>query len=332
MSWYLTLHSPVRSTRMRRVRHSIYQSGNTAASGMASNDVDDECCFMFTWAIENWPVSFLPSFAESPTFHADSLQNTKWRLQISSVEEEKLVYSIHRHTSTEWNTVEVIFEISFLDPDGSTVVSVKERKYFNLETYYEFVLEDAFGLDRTRFIVNDTLTIRCQLWNADDKYSSNYSSNRCFAHTRLAIERRTVFWCVRKFSDLSIDGFQAQYRLPHLSQKGHHVLTLNLKIIKSGDGESVLITILGYNVPQRLNVELSVLDTEGKKRFCKKSIMYALNRETSTFVNLIAKEELMKYKESMLYKDSLCIRCEFEIENGSAQNDPHDYIRKVFFL
>ncbi|GFW34921.1 uncharacterized protein TNCV_978591 [Trichonephila clavipes] len=300
---------------------------------MASNDVDNGCAFTFTWAIENWSVSFFPSFAESPIFHADSLQNTKWRLQISSVEEEKLVYSIHRHTSTERCTVEVIFEISFLGPDGSAVVSVKERKHFNLETYYEFILkEEAFGFDRARIIVNDTLTIRCCLSNADDKYSSNYSSNHCFAHTRLAIERRTVFWCVRKFSDLTVDGFQAQYSLPHLSEIGYYVLTLNLKIIKSGDGESVLITILGNNLPQRLSVELSVLDTEGKKRFCKKSIMYDLSKVHSTFVNLIPKEELMKYKESMLYKESLCLRCEFEIENGPAQNDPHDYMRQLFFL
>ncbi|GFW05163.1 uncharacterized protein TNCV_2904531 [Trichonephila clavipes] len=112
-----------------------------AASDMATNDIASGWDFMFTWTIENWPVSFLPSFAKSPPFHTERLLDTKWHLEIRSVEERKLLYSIHRdkRVNHSWYPVDAIFEISFLDPDGSTVVSRKQTKCFDSILYHEFI-------------------------------------------------------------------------------------------------------------------------------------------------------------------------------------------------
>ncbi|GFQ99786.1 uncharacterized protein TNCT_342421 [Trichonephila clavata] len=299
-----------------------------AASDMSTNDVS-KYDFMFMWAIENCPVSFVPSFAQSPSFHAEMLLDSKWHLEIKNVEKKKLVYSIHRDPSTQsyWFPVDVIFEISFLGPDGSVVASKTQRKCFHFELCHEFILEeDAFGSERARFIVNDTLTIRCCLWSADCKYLPNLFPNQSFANTRLEIERRTIFWCVKNFSEYRIGGPGIQYWLPHLSQMGHYGVILNFEIIPHSGKESVLITILQNNLPQRVGFDISILDLEGKKRFCNKS-RYDLSNELSTVLNVIPKEELMKYKESMLFNDSLCLRCELEIE--PARYSPPVYMNST---
>ncbi|PRD19563.1 UNVERIFIED_CONTAM: hypothetical protein NCL1_56997 [Trichonephila clavipes] len=244
-----------------------------AASDMATNDIASGWDFMFTWTIENWPVSFLPSFAKSPPFHTERLLDTKWHLEIRSVEERKLLYSIHRDKRVNHN---------------------------------------AFESERARFIVNDTLTIRCRLWNG--KCFRIILPNQSFIHTGLAIERRTILWCVRALSEGRAGRPGVKYRLPHLSQIGHYVITLNLKITPNEDGERILITILEDNLPQRLGFKIYQSWIQKVRSALPQNLM------------AIVKEEFMKYKEFILFDDMLCVRYEFEIENGPAR-DPHEYKR-----
>ncbi|GFY44013.1 uncharacterized protein TNIN_139411 [Trichonephila inaurata madagascariensis] len=279
--------------------------------------------------IEELGLLFLLEAVWKTPFHTDRLLDTKWHLGIRSVEERKLLYSIHRdkRVNHSWYPVDVIFEISFLDPDGSAIVSRKQRKCFDSVLYYEFILEDAFESERARFIVNDTLTIRCRMWSADGKCFRIILPNQCFIHIRLAIER-TILWYARALSEGRAGRPGVKYRLPHLSQTGHYVITVNLKITPNEDGERILITILEDNLPQRLAFDISVLDIDGKKRFRSKFTRYHLRNE-EVYRNLMAivKEEFMNCKEFILFDDMLCVRCEFEIENGPARDDPCEYKR-----
>ncbi|GFS33139.1 uncharacterized protein TNIN_186021 [Trichonephila inaurata madagascariensis] len=264
-----------------------------ASNKLPATNYDKRPAFTFIWAIENWPVYFFPTFVESPIFHVEKLQDTKWCLKIRSGEEKRLFYSIHRDILTNEDPVDAVFEISFLGSDGSAVVSKTRRKYFSTyETYEEFMLrEDAFRLDRARLIENDTLTISCRLWSAEGRYLLSIPPRRCFANTRLAIERRTIFWCVRDFSQIPIEIFGTQ---------------------------QVLITILEENLPGCLYFDLSILDVEGKKNFCSKDIRYVSRDKYIRVLSIIVKDELMKGKGTMLFNDNLCLRCEFEIENLPA--------------
>ncbi|GFW34940.1 uncharacterized protein TNCV_978781 [Trichonephila clavipes] len=286
----------------------------------AANYVDNKCAFTFTWAIENWPVSFLPSLVKSPTFHVERLQGTNWRLKIRGGIEKTLLYSIHRVINTNMDPVDVVVEISFLDSDGSPVLSKTQRKCFSSTylTYEELVLEEAFKLERNRIIVNDTLTIRCRLWSADSKYLLVVPPFRCFTYTRLDIERRTIFWCIRDFSQLPIGEPGIQHGLPHLFKIGHYVITLNLKIILISSGQLVVISILEDNLPSRLYFDISVMDVDGEKCFCSSGTKYDLSTVVSRDLSVIVKDVLIMCKETMLFNDELCLRCEFEIENGSA--------------
>ncbi|GFW34956.1 uncharacterized protein TNCV_978941 [Trichonephila clavipes] len=285
----------------------------------AANYVDNKCAFTFTWAIENWPVSFLPSLVKSPTFHAGRLQDTNWHLKIRSGIERTLLYSIHREILTNRDPVDVVVEISFLDLDGSPVLSKTQRKYFSTYlTYDEFVLQDAFELEKDTIIVNDTLTIRCRLWSADGKYLLVVPPSRCFAYTRLDIERRTIFWSIRDFSQLPIGEPGVQHGLPHLFKIGHYVITLKLKIILISGRQHVLISILEDNLPERLYFDLSVLNVDGEKCFRSSEIKYDLSDVYFRDLRIIEKDILITCKETMLLNDELCLRCEFEIENGSA--------------
>ncbi|GFY80101.1 uncharacterized protein TNIN_132121 [Trichonephila inaurata madagascariensis] len=291
-----------------------------ASNKLPATNYDKRPAFTFIWAIENWPVYFFPTFVESPIFHVEKLQDTKWCLKIRSGEEKRLFYSIHRDILTNEDPVDAVFEISFLGSDGSAVVSKTRRKYFSTyETYEEFMLrEDAFRLDRARLIENDTLTISCRLWSAEGRYLLSIPPRRCFANTRLAIERRTIFWCVRDFSQIPIGEPGVQLGLPHLSEIGHYVITLNLNIIEIFGTQQVLITILEENLPGCLYFDLSILDVEGKKNFCSKDIRYVSRDKYIRVLSIIVKDELMKGKGTMLFNDNLCLRCEFEIENLPA--------------
>ncbi|GFS33141.1 uncharacterized protein TNIN_186031 [Trichonephila inaurata madagascariensis] len=292
----------------------------------ASNYDDNPWAFTFTWAIENWPVHFFPSFVESPSFHTEILQDTKWRLRLRSAKKGPLLCTIHRYIGTTLNLVDVLLEISFLGSDGSNVLSITGKKCFfsKYETCEEFKLtEDAFRLDRARFIINDTLTIRCIFWSADSKYLLSMPPSRCFENTRLAIERRTLLWCVRDFSQIPIGEPGVEHGIPHLSITGYDEITLNLKIKEISGTQQVLITILEDYLPQRFHFNLSILDKEGKKNICNKDTRYDLSDKYCTQLGIIKKDVLMKSKGTMLFNDDLCLRCEFEIENGPARNYPY---------
>ncbi|GFW34964.1 uncharacterized protein TNCV_979021 [Trichonephila clavipes] len=295
---------------------------STAATSNLStaNYVDKKCAFTFTWAIGNWPVSFLPSLVKSPTFHTERLQDTNWHLKISSGIQLTLFYSIHRVIRTNRDPVDVVVEISFLDSDGSPVLSKTERRNFSSTylTYEDLVLEEEFLLKRDRIIVNDTLTIRCRLWSADGKYLLVVPPSRCFAYTRLNIERRTIFWCIKDFSHIPIGEPGIQHGLPHIFKIGHCVITLNLKIVLISGRQQVLISILEDNLPARLYFDLSILDVDGEKCFCCSATKYDLSTVRLRDLSVILKDLLITCKETMLFNDELCLRCEFEIENGSA--------------
>lgn len=293
-------------------------------------DDDGKCTFQFTWAIENCPLLYIPYLVESPTVHADSLLNTKWHLNISCNDQKRVMYAIYRDMSSHIDPVTVIFEISFLDPDGLPLVSIKLREEFYIGSFFEFTLiEDAFRKERARFIVNDTLTIRLRLWKVSS-YTSNYSINQCFAHTRLKIERRTVFWCIKNFSNIDIAGTEAYYKLPHLSETGNYVLTLKLNLMKIDYIDYVMLIILNDNVLQSHSIEISVLDTKGKKHFFTRTTI--VKNTQPTLFGIVTKSDLMAQKESFLENDVLCLRCEFEIESGPPVNNPQEYTRQIFFL
>ncbi|GFY80103.1 TD and POZ domain-containing protein 4 [Trichonephila inaurata madagascariensis] len=290
---------------------------------MADDDART-AAFTFFWTIENCPILLSPKSIVSPIFYVDCLHHTKWRLEIKNVEQEYLLYFIHRDQDNGPYSVTIIFELSFIAADGSPISSERHQKQFVHGNFFEFNLpsDDVFRSRKSEFLSNDTLSLRCRMWEVKKDIKSK---NLCFARTRLGLERLTIIWCVRGFSTLR-PGEEVEYQV-FLANARPSTLNMRLCVIVDSGEKHVVVKFLKCSDMNFLhfNCELSVLDITGKKHFAKKSriLLTACDRH----MQLFRWEKLLEDKKLFLPYDVLCIRCEFEIGCGVVYNESEKYVR-----
>ncbi|GFQ99788.1 speckle-type POZ protein [Trichonephila clavata] len=289
---------------------------------------DDEgrtAAFTFIWTIENCPILLSPKGIESPEFYVDCLENTRWHLEIRNVDQEYLVYFIHRNKDNCFDPVTITFELSFIAPDGSPISSERHQKQFIHGNCFSYMLpsKDVFVSRKTEFLSNDTLSLRCRMWEVNSDVALY---NLCFARTRLGLERRTIIWCVRRFSTLR-PGRDDVYQVL-LTEARPSSLNMTLSVNKVDDEEEwVVVKFLKHSDTNFLHFiyEMSVMDITGKKHFAKKSriLLTACDRHAQLF----PKCKLLEDRELFLPYDVLCLRCEFEIGCGVVWNERENYVR-----
>lgn len=291
---------------------------------MASGEDSKTAAFTFLWTVENCPILLSPKNIESPVFYVDCLQNTRWHLEIKNVDQQYLLYFIHRDQDNGPTCITINYELSFIAADGTPINSERHQNQFLHGNFFEFSMpsEDVFITRRAEFLSNDTLSLRCRMWIVGKQVALN---NLCFARTRLGLDRRTIVWCIRGFSNLR-PGKDVVYQLL-LNEARTPALNMALCVSVVNGEDYVVVKFLKSSDTNFLhfNYEMSVLDMTGKKHFTKKAriLLTACDRLT----HLFRKEKLMEDAELLLPYDVLCVRCEFEIGCGAVWSEAEDYVR-----
>ncbi|GBM26203.1 Speckle-type POZ protein [Araneus ventricosus] len=290
---------------------------------MASED-EKRAPFTFIWAIENSSTLHISDRISSPVFTVDSMETTKWHLEMEPDYETGWTSLCIRREINDIGpeSIEVELEISFLAANGSPLIKRRDRKHMKNDNYMEF---DAFARSdeiffdrRNEFLPKDTLTIRCRMWRIGTSISKMDS---CFGRTHMGVDRRSTIWAIRDFSSLQPGDKRIHVLNP--TTAGSPQLVLSLSFDEYDEGS------IHFKVERRsatrdhwMYAEISVVDVEGSVIYTDK-IYDWINVDDETvfeFRYFLSRIRLMTQKVSLLQNDVLCLRCEFEIDIGPVRS------------
>ncbi|GFW34925.1 TD and POZ domain-containing protein 4 [Trichonephila clavipes] len=281
---------------------------------MATNDDVTPAVFTYVWAIENCLALFAPETIESPVFEVESLKSTAWHLAIKE-NENFLFFGIHREQDSGPEIIEVVFQLALLTSKGTFVMKENNQSLFVKGGHFEIAEPtDNFKSQRDEYVMNDTLTFRCQMWGVG---LDTPRTNLCFAGTRLGFERRTFFCNIRNFSTLTPGQDMKYHVLPTTLE--NLTLVIAFCVMESGGKEEIIVKFSADSKKLlRFNCEISVLDANGRK--CITTGGHNLITSSDKYVYLLQKNELIEKNPSLLPNDVLCLRCELEIGYGAIWN------------
>ncbi|GIX90465.1 TD and POZ domain-containing protein 4 [Caerostris darwini] len=287
---------------------------------MASNNLQEKAVFTFIWAIENSSVLSIYG-ARSPAFTVDSLAETRWELSISTFSDIIACYIFRKPAMNGPDSIDVDFELSFLNSAGLPLVRKRDNKQFKKGDNFHFIdfarMEDVFKRERNEYTPKDILTVRCQIWGKADEMSK---ADLCFARTHMGMDRRYFIWPIKEFGSLQ-EGDKRTHIVKSVT-KGLKRVKLILFLCQSGqDGENIHITIdTGRSAAECwIDCRISLLDIEGKVvHNRRKGWLSSSEDRFSEFQQFYLKNDLLEDKVTLLPNDTLNLRCEFTVYTKSV--------------
>ncbi|CAL1294606.1 unnamed protein product [Larinioides sclopetarius] len=171
-----------------------------------------EYCYSFFWKLENinYSLEKKGEKIESPTFIVDTLDQTKWKLIFypkGYQDEDWISCFLHREADSKGApNIKIKFELvlirdddSYSDNDYSRITEMTFSKNSTFGCYKFAKQEEVFLSERSIFIQQGTLTIRCRIWNSVLKMMMNV---RCFARTRISVRKTSSYISLNNFSTL----------------------------------------------------------------------------------------------------------------------------------
>ncbi|CAL8116525.1 unnamed protein product [Orchesella dallaii] len=202
-------------------KRKLSTDGSDGVTLVGETDVDQDE-FSFVWTVRHFSVvSQLGSCFKSPIFHGGSNFNHAWQMQIRPKEEvEEVEYlslrlflvdcgeGLHCHSNAK--VVKANYQFAILDANGQPIYK-RGQAPGATATVLEFKLQPLYGWGYTKFIVSDdltnperklvvddTLTIRCQIWicgglkeklgNSNEDTNSNLSLRKRMAREKVAMD------------------------------------------------------------------------------------------------------------------------------------------------
>ncbi|CAL1294603.1 unnamed protein product [Larinioides sclopetarius] len=157
-------------------------------------------CFTFTWKLENisYCLQKQNRVIKSPAFVVDSFGERKWYLGLyprGQEYEDFISFALYKELDSK-KTVqrEIKYELAFVGKDGSFLRRISKYDFSDHpgHGFSDFAgREEVFDTKRSIFLPHDILTARCRIWKTDGELAE---SIRCFAHTRIGVEKRSFMW------------------------------------------------------------------------------------------------------------------------------------------
>ncbi|GBN24712.1 Speckle-type POZ protein [Araneus ventricosus] len=281
----------------------------------ARNDFQRKAHFTFIWTIENGTSILASEYVESPSFIAQTIEKTKWKLMMHNLFNESLLcIFIHREDDVPGN-IEIEFELSVQSADGTPIAMKTCKRQFagsdNCSLPLELENYDVF-FQRTEFLSNDSFIICCQMWKTGIEVSE---VDTCFARTRLGVDRRSCIWAIRHFSTLVLGEKIIHFVNPTLKRSPQLILSFSLSERNGKTYVNIQIDQDSATRFRRILCKLCLLDNVGRVVHSEESLQYIYEHlyDVYTFEEFIEKDKLVNGESSVLENDVLYLRCEFLI-------------------
>ncbi|KAF8770855.1 Protein roadkill like protein [Argiope bruennichi] len=283
----------------------------------ASTESQRKPHFTFIWAIENGSELPVNGYLESPRFIAYPIEKTVWKIANKVLFNGAIELAIQREDNGP-DSIQIEFELSILDADGSTLRMQTSEKEFKCKDEACLKLFDdeheVFTQRRAEFLPNDTYTICCRMWRTGIEMPI---PDTCFARTRLGLDRRCFVWAIRKLSNLRLK--QKTTPFINTASKGSPELILSL-FLSETNGKNYLNIQIEQNSAIRDHIficKFSILDIDCRVVYSKKfySFIQVDFPKVFTCREFFEKDKLVS---SLLPNDVLSLRCEFQIDADLA--------------
>ncbi|GFU28143.1 TD and POZ domain-containing protein 4 [Nephila pilipes] len=290
----------------------VAQSGNCLARAPLT----------YIWAVENVTDYFLSQrLVRSPPVLVDSLQKTRWSLQLlyGGKNQETIFSFLKREREGDESgleSIEIDTEIAILSADGSPLVKSRSKwsssLYMGNTRVLELVRKDVLFRRRSEFLPRNVLTLRCQVWR---RGFETLRGEMYFARSKVMTESRCFVWVIKGFGSLSLG--QKKTLLVQPSRKEGPSPRLSLFLEEGDDERIVSIEVEAGLGKERYGFqsEISILDIEGKA-FCTHGVtdfIYGRHEDCLRFSPFITRNELLANKDFVLPNDVLSLNCAFEI-------------------
>lgn len=164
-------------------------------------------CFTYYWQIKNFSFAWQGCIL-SPEFFVDIMDNTLWKLCVvirPTLFKDCITCHLIRGCagSDDFSTYALEYRLEYLDGDGFSLLSKGfSRTPFekNSPDYDSAVKRDeVLVLKNYCSLPGDTLTVVCKMWNGLRLFKEE---GRCFAVTRIKVEKTSCVGVVEDFSHL----------------------------------------------------------------------------------------------------------------------------------
>ncbi|GBN50498.1 TD and POZ domain-containing protein 3 [Araneus ventricosus] len=228
---------------------------------------------------------------------------------------------LKRLTDRGPNQLELDFELSFLDGDGSVIQSeiylkkVYRKEYFDVESVLCAKKDEVFLHKKDLYIHDDTLTIRCRIWDSQEFI---IQSGRCFTETRIGSECRSFVGTIDKFSFL-----KPRKKYP-ICIKSSSTEISDVSLVLSVGADGLLhVEIKSFEAIRYYRCKIFILDKFENKAISGQGEFRG--EEPHCITLTLSKEYLVKNREYFLPNDKLTILCEVMLP-GDATVGEMEYI------
>lgn len=279
--------------------------------------------FTYIWTIENYPTMGYEGKVLSPMFTVHCLERTQWYVEVNISHCTDLCEcALWRVDDKGPQNIEICFEFTVLGAYGASMLEKVNRGTFekgSCARVTEFKAITFFYRRKIELLPRNSLTLRCRMWKRKTKI---FTSDLCFARTRLGTEYTSFIWTINDFSTIRpLEERSHTLRFALYGFLFHFKLSVFFTEIDNGKYMWLKITII--NAPRKFHLswELSLVEADGKSRFPEKGYEYMGCQERKEIMaRLFPRSVLRAYTSSFLLCDALCLKCEFEIGIGDIWN------------
>lgn len=187
-------------------------------------DSDEEGCFSFIWAIQNYNSCFRERSYKSPIFGLDETRGDQWWLFLihkRCYRHDKIDLILYKYLDAG-NNRDIFFEILICDFKRPYIS--KSRMNFDSSNYKSDPF--TFILNKEVFVTypdNDSLTIKCRIWLAE---TGVLKTRQCYARTIINAER-IIQSCTLEGLEEFENGASIEKRIIILSGKPFFTMDLS---------------------------------------------------------------------------------------------------------
>ncbi|GBM11946.1 Speckle-type POZ protein B [Araneus ventricosus] len=284
-----------------------------------------EKCFTFTWKLEN--ISYCLEGKDeaiySPDFVLDSIDETKWCLGLyprGKDDGNHIGFYLFRDEDSKGAArVEIKYEPAFIAEDGSVLKSYGALKTdFPKNTGRGFpqfeTLKDVFVTKRSTFLPQDTLIARCKIWKSDGEMAEDV---RCFARTRIGVQKRSFLWNVNNFSTLE-PVKKYTYQIKSI-ERDSPLMSIDLSLsLGLTSKETICFELTLQDQTKTFStLRLSLIDASGNIVECnQEEFWYEDPSKSQEFKFFFTKNKLMAMENSYLPDDILSLHWEWTFSEG----------------
>ncbi|GIY17058.1 BTB and MATH domain-containing protein 43 [Caerostris extrusa] len=287
---------------------------------MACTTEEERKVFIITWSIKD--IFYLKySRLNSESFYPNTKDDTSFYLDLDMRGDNNNFISFYIWKTEENDTTEKDFELSMLAADGSPLIARKETKCLFTNQKQGFSnfgsRNEIFEHRKEEFLRNDTLILRCKIWDSDMTENVHFLRSIC-----PDIHRANFVWTLKEFSTLTPDDAKtAPVKMP---TRRDPLMDMKLFLMRREGQDKIQINLVNPkgSIVEYCSCSVSALDISGRViESVKKEFLVEDDEDGNEGIielpPFLSKRILMEQKDRYLPKDTLSLACEFSCYCGN---------------